>query len=517
MTLGKQDRQAQSLLRAIWLVIGVLLLTRLALIAWIPLMDTTEGRYGEIGRKMVATGDWITPWHEHGVPFLGKPPLSFWITALSFKLLGIHEFAARLPHLLCSVATVACVWNAARAQGAAVAAIASALMAASLLFYMGGAAVMTDPALVLGITVATCSTWLAMASDDAAQRARHRWLAFVGVAIGILAKGPLTLVLIGTPVFLWVLWCGRWTALWQALPWARGLALTAALVLPWFVLAEQKTPGFIEYFIVGEHFHRFVTPGWDGDLYGNAHHRPKGMIWAYAAGALVPWTALVPLLWVWRRRSAGREGGQGTQPVVRSTDSTGMNAAGVAATGSTGPWALTRREQARLAMLWGLVPLLFFTVSSNIIWTYVMPAIPGLAWWGALWMGDRPVQGLRWALAGAVLAAVTMVGGAWVAEHKGRYARGSAKWLVQACEEAGSPAVVVLGRRSFSADYYSAGRAQRVDELGALAATWPATGRCVALATEDRQAVEAAGLHVARDLGRLHARQVLWVVPGARP
>ena len=413
-----QAVDVQRWVQAVWVALALLLIARLVTMAWIPLMDTTEARYGEIGRKMVTLGDWITPWHEMGVPFWGKPVLSFWLTAASFKLLGIHEFAARLPHLMCSLGAMLCVWNVVRRHGPAVATIAAALMGGSLLFFLGGAAVMTDEAMVLGITMATCSTWLAMASDDEAQRHRHRWLAFVGAAIGVMAKGPLTLVLIGTPLFLWALWCGRWRALWQALPWIRGLLLMAALTVPWFWLAERKTPGFIEYFIVGEHFHRFVTPGWSGDLYGNAHHHVKGTIWAYAAGALAPWTLLVPLLWIWQRWK-GSPQRPAEVPALSSEP-------------ASVPWRLTLREERRLALLWGLVPLVFFTASSNIIWTYVLPAIPGLAWWVAGWMGRAPQQGLRWSLAGVVLSTVLLGVGVVVAKNVGRYDRGSAQGLVRA-------------------------------------------------------------------------------------
>ena len=72
-----------------------------------------------------------------------------------------------------------------------------------------------------------------------------------------------------------------------------------ALAVPWYVMAEQATPGFLDYFLVGEHFRRFTVSGWEGDLYGNAHTEPLGTIWLFwvyacflvfgAAG-----TALVP-------------------------------------------------------------------------------------------------------------------------------------------------------------------------------------------------------------------------------
>ena len=509
------DATMRRWLHALWVVVGLLLLTRLFAMAWIPLMDTTEGRYGEIGRKMLALDDWITPWHDHGVPFWGKPPLSFWMTAGSFKLFGLNEFAARLPHFLCGVLTALCVWNAARLRAPHEGAMAAAVLASALLFHLSSGAVMTDAALVLGTTMAQCGVWLALASDSPAQRRRQGWWAFIGAAVGVMAKGPLALVLIGAPLFLWVLWTRRWLALWQALPWVRGLLLLAVLVLPWFIVAERKTPGFIEYFIVGEHFHRFVTPGWDGDLYGNAHQEIKGTIWVYAAGALVPWTVMLPIWWGWRWLAQRRMGA--------AVEKVG---AGEASAAPTGPWALQDRETAGLVALMAWVPLVFFTASSNIIWTYVLPAMPGLAWWLARLLGRHRLDGLRWTVTTAALAWVLLVVGLVVAQQIGRFERGSARTLVATCEaewqrrvpdRRPDPVVVVVGRRSLSADYYAAGRSPRVLDLKPLADQWPQSGLCVALFEYDRARIEEAGLRVETDLGTTHQRRVFWVRRAVAP
>jgi hypothetical protein len=76
-------------------VLALAVLVRLLFLGSYPLADTTEARYAEVARLMLVSGDWITPQIEAGVPFWGKPPLSFWLTAGSFKLFGISEFAAR--------------------------------------------------------------------------------------------------------------------------------------------------------------------------------------------------------------------------------------------------------------------------------------------------------------------------------------------------------------------------------------------------------------------------------------
>jgi len=82
-----------------YVILAIIAFSRLATLGAYPLMDATEGRYGEIAREMAVTGNWITPQLEPGEPYWGKPPFYFWLTALSFKLLGTSEFSARLPNL----------------------------------------------------------------------------------------------------------------------------------------------------------------------------------------------------------------------------------------------------------------------------------------------------------------------------------------------------------------------------------------------------------------------------------
>jgi 4-amino-4-deoxy-L-arabinose transferase-like glycosyltransferase len=99
-----------SRINLIWLL-GALLLVRILAMVLVPFADTTEPRYAEIARLMMTSNDWITPWFEPGVPFWGKPPLSFWAQALAFKLFGVNEFAGRLPALLAFIATAWMVWR----------------------------------------------------------------------------------------------------------------------------------------------------------------------------------------------------------------------------------------------------------------------------------------------------------------------------------------------------------------------------------------------------------------------
>ncbi|WP_137887258.1 glycosyltransferase family 39 protein [Pseudomonas sp. 2FE] len=97
--------------------------------AFVPLTDTTEARYAEIARKMLETGNWITPLHDYAVPFWAKPPLSTWLAAAAMGLFGETELAVRLPSLLLSLAVLWLTADLTRRHSCRDAGIAAALVA----------------------------------------------------------------------------------------------------------------------------------------------------------------------------------------------------------------------------------------------------------------------------------------------------------------------------------------------------------------------------------------------------
>jgi len=422
---------------------------RLATLGLYPLVDPTEPRYAEIGRRMAVLGDWITPWIGDGVPFWGKPPFSFWLTAGSFKLFGISEFAARLPHWVCGVLTVFVVWDFAARRSRREAAYAAALTAGSALFFASAGAVMTDMALALGLTMAMRGFWLAMHGPVAVRR-REEAIMVVGLAIGLLAKGPLTLVLAGLPAVAWAVATGNLRRTFATLHWKTALVATLAVSVPWYLLAEARTPGFLDYFIVGEHWNRFVVSGWAGDLYGHSHAFPRGTIWLFALLALMPWTVLVPVAaWRWRHLA---------QP-ARTED----------------------RSLSIYLAAWALAPCVLFTLSGNILWTYVLPGIPAAAILGAIWLTRLPaMQVERRLLAGGVALTAATGLALVIAYNAGDFERQtSARALVHDYESrrsAGEP-LIFFRKQPLSGIFYtggSAGEVKSADELRSRLADGPA-------------------------------------------
>lgn len=324
---------------------------RIASLGLYPLGDTTEARYAEVARLMAVTGDWITPQNDPGVPFWAKPPLSFWAQAAMIKLLGVNEFAARFSSVLFAFATLALLWRLARraepAHSTLEAWIALLAFATMPMAFLAAGAVMTDMALTTTTTAAMVAFWFAW--NEHSRPACYALFAALGLAL--LAKGPVGVVLVAASIGLfWLIEPDRSAnlkRLWTRLPWIGGVLLMLAIAAPWYAAAEIRTPGFLDYFIVGEHIRRFLEPGWSGDRYGNAHIEPIGTIWYFYAASVLTW--LPVLAWLaWTRVRA-----RAALPRWTPFD--------------------------RYLLAWALATPIFFTLARNIVWAYVLPAMPALA------------------------------------------------------------------------------------------------------------------------------------------
>ena len=436
---------------ALWGSLVLALLVRLLTLGLYPVAETTEARYAELARKMVALNDWITPWHDAGVPFWAKPPLAMWLSAGSIRLFGVNEFAARLPHFLMALAILWLLWDWLRRDDTRTAQYAAALLAGAVLFYVAAGAVMTDMALALGLMLVLRGFWRALHAPPPTAR-REGYAVFVGLALGLLAKGPIALVLAGVPIALWTLATRNVRAVARALPWFTGGALMLALALPWYVAAELKTPGFLDYFLIGEHWQRFTVAGWSGDRYGSAHAFARGSIWLFALAACLPWVLLLPVVAIGRARA-------------------------LSAVASIPAAAHTRARRGYLA-LWALTPAVFFTPAGNILWTYVLPALPPLAALAAEWLAADPrVRRVERTLAAGVLVTAAVFAAAIAANRAFDIANSAAPVVrAYAAHQRAAEPLLFFGDYPHSAAFYTYGRAERIGDAAVLARRLNAAG-----------------------------------------
>ncbi|GGK49507.1 ArnT family glycosyltransferase [Gramella jeungdoensis] len=319
--------------------VSILILIRAFLNYAIPLMDKTEARYAEIARIMAETNNWTTLQIDYGVPFWAKPPLSTWLSALSFNIFGVNEFAARFPYLLLNIIIVLLIGKYAKRKG-----LDFLLPALILLtipeFLLHTGVVSTDTALAFCVTLVMISFW-----EGIHNIAQNFWkyLFFIGLGLGLLAKGPIIIILTAPPIFVWMVIFKQYKTVWKSLPWVLGILITGLVAIPWYYLAEQKTPGFFNYFIVGEHFKRFLSSGWKGDKYGFPKSQPMGMIWVFLFLFAIPWIQILAIK-VWKNKAI-----------------------------------LLKNKWVAFLLFWILWTPIFFTVSKSLIHPYIMPVMVPIA------------------------------------------------------------------------------------------------------------------------------------------
>ncbi len=238
-----------------WLILAVLLATIR------PLALPDEGRYGEVGRWMLQSGDWLTP-RLNGLPFFHKPPLLYWLDAVAMALFGVHPWVARLvPAVHAWIMLSVTALYARRFLGQGVAARVTVILGSSMLLLGGSDYVNCDMEVACWISVAV---WAFAAALQTTAREKF-WLSLAGftaVALGVLSKGLIGVVLPGMALFIWVGIERRWRDL-RDVPWWRGWSLTAVITLPWFILLEHKFHGFFHYFFIEQQFTRYVGTGFN--------------------------------------------------------------------------------------------------------------------------------------------------------------------------------------------------------------------------------------------------------------
>ena len=302
------------------------------------LWESDEARYAELGREMLESGSfshWVIPRLDY-VIYLEKPPLYYWLTALSFAVFGVGEAAARLVPAVFGTLGVLLAFSLGRDMwGDERAGFWSGLvLATSLMFFALSRVILVDMVLCFGVMLAVWGAWKLRAG-----RSWGLYAFWLGCAIGFLTKGVLGPGLAAMAVVLFAALAWEWPLLRGLLDW-RGPALFVLVCAPWVVAAALLHDGFITYFFWDEQVGRLLT---------TKHQRfqPWWFYFALVPGAFFPWIALLP----W---SLGR----------------------------TFPRRAWRSPEARpwlLAAVWFVGYFLFLTLSRSKMMHYALPMLPPLA------------------------------------------------------------------------------------------------------------------------------------------
>lgn len=367
--------------KKIWIfsIIWLLFITSIAFLinlGSIGLMDKTEPMFVEASRQMVVTGDWITP-YWNGETRFDKPPLTYWLTGLSFKFFGINEWAARLPAALAAIAVVFGLFYTLKKFGIAnfkstkvdptnlwITAIIGSAMITFNPFWIGwGRTGVSDMFLSSGIALSLLSFFLGYADsgDNEGKKlglSRKNWyyLGFwVFMALGVLAKGPVAIVLPGLIVIAFLLYVGRFIEVVKETPWLLGIASFIIIAVPWFIAVTSiHGQEYIDTFFGLHNVQRFTS----------VVSRHAGGWYYYFPVVLVgflPWSIYLPIaifkLRFWQRKS----------------------------------WVSSPRSHhlGIFALCWFVIIFSFFSVSVTKLAGYVLPLMPAAAIMVALFWGEK--------------------------------------------------------------------------------------------------------------------------------
>lgn len=306
-----------------------------------PLIDPDEGRNAEVAREMAVNGDVVIP-HLAGLPYLDKPPALFAAAAACIRVLGPTPLAARLPAMFAALAALLLLARASRRlEDDAHATLTVALTACAPLFAVLAAYVIFDMPLAACVT----AVWTLLAVEcERGSSSRRRAAMFAAVALGVLVKGPVMLAwALGGSVASALVLRSRAPLRWLA--WWPGWVIVFGVAGGWFAFALQRHPEYARYAFLEESLERMTSGSFKRE-------QPWWFVPAVLAGGALPWSL-------------------GT------------------------PWKLPRSTGARVALGFVSFAAVFFSLSRSKLVTYLLPAIPALAWvaasaWRAAGRRPRP-------------------------------------------------------------------------------------------------------------------------------
>jgi len=336
-------------------------------------MDDVDAVQAQIARTMLASGDWVTA-RLDGVVYLEKAPLVYWLIAGSYRVFGVHDWAARIPIALsaialCWVTAAFAIWAFGRRAGL----YAGLCMATCVGLFLFTRILIPDVMLTFTIVVAMWAFLRALDEEEAHPRL---WAAVfpVCLGLGLLLKSLIAVVF---PIAAGLIYLYATRQLFSASTWKRlhpfsGIMIVLAVATPWHVLATLRNPpffaftlhsgpgqyhGFLWFFFINEQLLRFLNLRYPRD-YDTV---PRLYFWLFHLLWLFPWSVYLPAIAKLSFKPLDRAG-----------------------------------RSRLLALCWAGFILVFFTFSTTQEY-YSMPAYPALA----LLLGSAIVSDSIWVRRGS--------------------------------------------------------------------------------------------------------------------
>jgi hypothetical protein len=348
-------------------------------------MDDVDAVQGQIARNMLQSGDWVTA-RLDGIAYLEKSPLIYWLMAISYKIFGSYDWAARVPMALSSIGLA---WLTAAfgrwAFGKLAGFYAGLCIASCIGLFLFTRILIPDVMLTFTITL---SMWAFLRILDLEETRPRTWAYTfaASLAVGLLLKSLIALVFPAGAAILYLLF-DRKSFHWKRFYPFSSLLILLLIAVPWHVLATLRNPptfaftlrsasgeyhGFLWFYFINEQLLRFLNLRYPRD-YATV---PRLYFWLFHLIWLFPWSFYLPAVFRLNYRPLDRAG-----------------------------------RTRLLAVCWTGFLLLFFTFSTTQEY-YSMPCYPALALLigSAMAAGGKPIRwGTRALTAITSLAAIVAI------------------------------------------------------------------------------------------------------------
>jgi len=345
--------------KQLWLVLVAVAVIWFSNLEYRKLIKPDEGRYAEIPREMLVSGDWTTP-RLNGLKYFEKPPLQYWATASAYAVFGEHHWTSRLWTALTGFAGILLVWFSGLRLYGRDAANYSALALVGAMFYTLMAHFNTlDMGVTFFISLGIFGFLLAQTEVNIKNQRNWMLLAWAALALAVLSKGLMGLVLPGAALFIYMV-VQRDISILKRMHWLPGISLFMLVTVPWFYLVMKANPEFFQFFFIHEHLERFTT---------KVHDRFEP--WYYfipiLLAGMLPWTLVMfdALLKSWKQDKK---------------ESRTIN-------------------PERFLLIWVVFVFIFFSISDSKLASYILPMFPALALLMGKQLANMNARRLFWLIA----------------------------------------------------------------------------------------------------------------------
>lgn len=308
-----------------------------------PLMAPDEGRYAEIAREMISTGNFLTP-HLNGIKYFEKPPLFYWIERTAIQWFGLNQWSLRLFPALIGIFGCLAVYSASRKlYNRTSGLLASLILGSSMLYATMSHFINPD----LTLTVCLSLSLLCFILGTRNLQAKHYFWGMYGfAALATLTKGLIGLIFPGMIIFVWLALFNQWRQLkYYCIP--SGILLFLVITFPWHLAVQIRNPEFFQFYFIDQHVLRYLTD----------YSQRKQPIYFFPLAVIIgfsPWICFF-------------------LTSIGLPQNRWLNAL---------KFSWKQRHQHEVSVffkIWFIVILLFFTLSHSLLFSYALPALPPLA------------------------------------------------------------------------------------------------------------------------------------------